>query len=190
MKRILPLVAVLALASCETAPPVTAVPDLSFAGMPTISLNVARIELVDNYHAPMQAPNVDHLFRQSPEDIARRMVEAQLVANGSTGTLRVTIEDASVKKRDLPVEKGIQGAFENEPAEEYKAHVALRFELEDGSLGGRGGNASVTSDRTRTLLEDASPADRDMALFKMSEAIRDDIGQGLSGAVKRTFGWK
>lgn len=187
MKRILPLAFVLALSACETAPPVTAVPDLSFAGQPTISLNVARIEMVDNYHAPMKSPNVDHLFHQSPEDIARRMIESQLVANGSTGTLRITIDDASVIRRDLPVTDGIQGAFENEPAEEYKAHVSLRFELVDD---GRTGNATVASDRLRTLLEDASPADRDMALFKLAEAIRDDIGQGLSGAVKRTFGWK
>lgn len=178
------------LSSCQTAPPSTVTPELSFEGLPKVNLNVARIDVVNDYRPPMQAPNVDHLFRQSPALVAGKMIDQQLVANGSYNTLRITIEDASVIKRDLPVTQGIEGAFHNEEAEEYKARVALRFELVPDNPGEGSGHASVVSERTKTLLEDASPADRDMAYFNMNEQIMRDLKEGFNGVVQRTFGWK
>ena len=179
--------AVLVLAACQTAPPVTETPDLSFTNLPVINLNVARIEVVDNYRPSLNPPHVDHLFRQPPVQVAKQMIDRQLVANGSNGTLRITIDDASVIRRDLPVTEGIEGTFQNEPAEEYKARVALKFELLDESATG---NASVTSDRTKTLMEDASPADRDMAYVSIDEQIMRDLKEGFGGVVRNTFGWK
>ena len=186
-RNLLMAAAIVLLGGCETAPPATATPDLSFDGLPVINLNVARIEVVDNYRPPMDKNHVDHLFRQPPVQVAKQMIDRQLVANGSNGTLRITIDDASVIKRDLPVTEGIEGTFQNEPAEEYKAHVALRFELLDEASTG---NASVTSDRTKTLTEDASPADRDMAYVAIDEQIMSDLKEGFNGVVRRTFGWK
>lgn len=187
MKKTAALFAVLLLAACETAPPATVAPDVSLADLPKIALNVAHIEIDDRYSAPMKAPNVDHLFRQPPEKIAKDMIASMFEANGSYGTLRVVIEDASVIKRDLPVESGVMGVLKNEESEEYRSRVSLRFELVSDSGSSR--HATVTSDRLRTLLEDSSPADRDMAFFKISESIREDLRSGFTGVVKQTFGW-
>lgn len=180
----------LALSSCQTAPPVSEVPELAFTTMPKTNLNVSRIEIVNNFHPTMAAPHIEHLFRQPPALVAQRMLENGLVANGSYNTLRVTIDDASVVRRDLPVSKGIFDLFNNEEAEEFKAHVALRFELLAEGSERVEGHATVTSDRLTTLLEDASPVDRDNAYFELDEAIRNDLQAGFDGVVRNTFGWK
>ncbi|MDF3025522.1 MAG: Acyl-CoA synthetase (AMP-forming)/AMP-acid ligase, partial [Alphaproteobacteria bacterium] len=182
--------AVSLLAGCQNAPPDTQTPQLVFDTLPQISMNVARIEIVDGYQPPMKAPNVDHLFKQPPREVARRVLEKQLVANGSNHTLRVIIEDASVIKKDLPVSQGFTGFFSNEESEEYISRVSLKFQLiADDTADRVVADAFVLSERTQTLLEDSSPAERDMAFFTLDENIMQDLRKGIEGSVKRTFGW-
>lgn len=179
------------LAGCQNAPPDTQTPQLVFDTLPPINMNVARIEIIDGYQPPMRAPNVDHLFKQPPREVARRVLEKQLVANGSVNTLRVTIEDASVVKKDLRVSQGFTGFFTNEQSEEYSSRVHLKFDLlSDENPGSIMADAFVTSERSQTLLEDSSPADRDMAFFNLDEEIMKDLRHGIEGTVRRTFGWK
>ena len=190
MKFMAMFVAVSLLAGCQNAPPDTQTPQLVFDTLPQISMNVARIEIVDGYQPPMKAPNVDHLFKQPPRDVARRVLEKQLVANGSNHTLRVIIEDASVIKKDLPVSQGFTGFFSNEESEEYISRVSLKFQLiADDTADRVVADAFVLSERTQTLLEDSSPAERDMAFFTLDENIMQDLRKGIEGSVKRTFGW-
>lgn len=190
MKFMALFAAVVLLSSCQSAPPDTQTPVLMFDTLPQISMNVARIEIVDGYQPPMKAPNVDHLFRQPPREIARRVLEKQLVANGSNHTLRVIIEDASVVKKELPVSQGFTGFFTNEQSEEYASRVSLKFQLIADDTSDRVvADAFVLSERTQTLLEDASPAERDMAFFTLDENIMQDLRKGIEGSVKRTFGW-
>ena len=190
MKWMAMFVAVSLLAGCQNAPPDTQTPQLVFDTLPQISMNVARIEIVDGYQPPMKAPNVDHLFKQPPREVARRVLEKQLVANGSNHTLRVIIEDASVIKKDLPVSQGFTGFFSNEEAEEYISRVSLKFQLiADDTADRVVADAFVLSERTQTLLEDSSPAERDMVFFTLDENIMQDLRKGIEGSVKRTFGW-
>jgi hypothetical protein len=190
MKWMAMFVAVSLLAGCQNAPPDTQTPQLVFDTLPQISMNVARIEIVDGYQPPMKAPNVDHLFKQPPREVARRVLEKQLVANGSNHTLRVIIEDASVIKKDLPVSQGFTGFFSNEESEEYISRVSLKFQLiADDTADRVVADAFVLSERTQTLLEDSSPAERDMAFFTLDENIMQDLRKGIEGSVKRTFGW-
>lgn len=190
MKFMAMFAAVLLLSSCQSAPPDTQTPVLMFDTLPQISMNVARIEIVDGYQPPMRAPNVDHLFKQPPREVARRVLEKQLTANGSNHTLRVIIEDASVVKKDLPVSQGFTGFFTNEQSEEYASRVSLKFQLISDDTPDRVvADAFVLSERTQTLLEDSSPAERDMAFFTLDENIMQDLRKGIEGSVKRTFGW-
>lgn len=178
------------LASCQDAPPSTAVPQLTFDVVRAVSLDVARVEVADKYRPPGSTPHVEHLFKLSPAAVVRRMAQEKLVPQGSLDTLRVVIEDASVVRKDLPVTEGVAGLFHKEPSETYHARVVVRFERLDEHSGAVTGSATVTSERERTLLEDASPADRDMTFFRMTEDIMRDLDAEFSGIVRRTFGWK
>lgn len=181
--------AALLLAGCTEGPPETQTPVMTFTQMQPVSLNVAQIAVQDKYTPPMKDPYVEHLFKQTPAAAARQLVEKQLSPNGPDRLLRVVIEDASVIKEDLKADDGFMGLFTYEQAERYKGRVALRFELlrnaqSDFVLG----HAEVVADRVITLMEDASPAEREMAFFRMNEGMMQDIYKGLNTTVKTTFG--
>ena len=191
VKNIFCALSLLVLAACQDAPPSTDVPKLTLGSVREVGLDVARIEIVEKYASAMQDPNVEHLFEQPPVVVAKRMLNEKLRAQGSLHTLRVTIEDASVVRKSLPVKEGIGGLFYDEPSEAYRMNVSLRFELlEEGNPQNVIGNALVVSGREKTLMESASPADRDMAFFNMTENLVADLDAGFHGAVQRTFGWR
>lgn len=179
----------LALGACASAPPTTALPQLTFEQMQPISLNVARVEIIDAYRVPVSQDHVEHLLPVSPAETARKLVEKTLVPAGAGNVLRVIIDDASARVQKLPVRDDFWGNFTREPSEKYHAHVALRFELADERAPDIVlGHASVIADRTKTVLEHVSPADRDRAYFALAEDLAGDIYNGLSTTVRDTFG--
>lgn len=185
------LLAFFILGACQDAPPSTAVPQMTLGKVQQVGLDVARIEVVGKYAASLEPPHVEHLFDQPPAQVARRMVNEKLRAQGSLHTLRVVIEDASVVRRTLPVREGMEGWFYDEPSEAYKLRVVLRFELlDENDPKNVIGNALVVSEREKALMESSSPADRDMAFFNMTENLVTDLDTGFHGVVRQTFGWK
>jgi len=125
------LSAALLLSGCTGAPPASTPPDLTFANLAPITLDVAAIEVRDDYKPPLHAPNIEHTFPTPPYVAAGNLLKKQLVAGGSENVLRVIIEDASVVREELPVTRGFMDALLQEPSEELKGKVLLRFELID-----------------------------------------------------------
>jgi len=177
------------LTSCTNSPPQSAVPDITLAQVQPINLNVSRIEIVDKYVPPMKAPNYDHMFRQPPLTVTHALINKQLVAAGPEKTLRVIIDDASVIRTDLTPPDGFFSSLTPHPSERYHARVALRFEMVNADAPDVVlAHAEVSSDREKTIYDDASPADRDAAFLDLDEGLVSDLSGGLSSVVKRTFG--
>jgi hypothetical protein len=181
--------AALFLSACAESPPPPTLPDLTFANVNPIPLNVARIEVTDAYRPPMRSPNIEHLFRVPPADAVKNLLNRALAAAGSEKTLRVEIEDASVIDEKLPVAHGFIGAFSREPSDRYNAKVFLRFELVDPAAPDIViGHAEVVAHRSHSILNGDSPAERDHAEFELTEALMKDVSDSLNGVVKDTFG--
>jgi len=81
-------VVLLAIAAC--VPPATkpSFPDIRFTDQPKLRLDVAAIEVVDDYHPTFQAPNVDHLFPVPPQRAAENWAHDRLEATGTTRRAR------------------------------------------------------------------------------------------------------
>lgn len=182
--------AICLLAGCADAPPAAETPQLTLAEVQPLTLNVGKIEVVNHYVPPMRAPNVDHLFRQTPVSLTEALIDKKLVAGGAPDrVLRAIIEDASVTRTDLKVDDSFTGMFQKQPAERYHAHVALRFELVNSDAPDIVlAHAQIGSDHEKTLNNDASPADRDDAYFAMDEAFVKDLDSGMNDIVKKSFG--
>jgi hypothetical protein len=165
---------------------------MSFATVPPVMLGVGKIEVSDQYKPPMQAPSVDHLFKPTPVDAVKKLVNKALVAEGAAGrTLRVIIDDASVVDEPLPMTDGFWGNFTQEPSDRYKAKIALRFQLvDDAAPDIIIGHAEVMASRNRTLLKGTSLADRDRAGYALTAELMGDVNDGLQTIVKNTFGRK
>jgi len=191
MKIYIELLGVLLLAGCADGPPVTQPPDMTFANLQPIEVNAAGIDVIDNYKPPLQDPNVEHTFRLPTYVATERLLRHQLVAVGSTNTLRAIIEDASVIREELPQDKGFMSYFQQQPTERLKAKVLVRFELVDPKAPDIVlAHADVIAGRTKTLMEGISPADRDFAYFTLTNDLMDDVNDGLKSIVVGTFGKK
>jgi hypothetical protein len=177
------------LSACMDAPPQKEAPLMSFDQYKPIMLNVAKIEIIDKFKAEGDGKHVELLMKQPPESAVQELLKKQLVAAGPSGLLRVIIDDASVVGEKLPVTEGMKGMFTNEPAERYRARIALRFEsASDEAPDITKAHAEVSADRTKTVMKDASPAERDMAFYKLDEELMDDVSHGLQTVVRSTFG--
>lgn len=172
------------LAGCANTPPMTALPVPGFSHLPPTTLNVASVEIVSMYKPPMQHPNVEHLFPTPLYKIIERYGQERFQMGSDTGKLRVLIEDASVLEHDLPVHTGFSGFFYQDQEKDYRGRIALQFKFyADDTATIPLGDAQIVSERTMSMPEGLSPAERDRQWLEMSEQIITD----LDTAVLRTL---
>ena len=179
--------AVLVVAACETAPPKPQYPDISYAHLPKIRLDVARIDVARAYVSPGQPPNVEHLFPLRPADVAERWARDRLEAVGADGAARVAIKQASVVETTLPRTGGIQGAFTTEQSERYDGVIEMAIEVTRAADARRGEVSSRTS-RSRSVPENASLNDREKVWFEMTEAMMNDVNGSLERQIREHLG--
>lgn len=170
MRFIHALCALFLLSSCEAAPEGYALRPISFADKAPISLNVARINVIENYKSPLAAPNVEHQFATSPAQAVRIWANERLRAVGTTGSLEITIDNASVKEVKLPVKDGVRGFFTDDASERYDGVLSVTFRAYDGENALSRAEGSVTISRTQSINEKATIADREHLWHEM---VRD-----------------
>lgn len=179
--------ATLALAACATQVSIQRFPEITFAHMPKIGLNAARVEVVSEFHPSLQPPHVEHLMPAPPEKAMRRWAEDRLEVRGVTNVARFTITDASVTETPLKVEGGLSGAFKKQQAVRYEATVAAMIEILD-DRGFRRAFASSRVSRSQTLGEDASLNDRDRLWFDLVEALMKDFNAEMEQDLRSHVG--
>jgi hypothetical protein len=172
------------LASCETQPPQLSLPEMSFAHLPAFKLDAARVELASEYTSPMAPPHVEHQVPASPDSALRRWARDRLTAGGMAGVARFTIIEASVVESDLPVTKGITGAFTKDQARRYTAVVDAKVELFD-DRGFRRGIATSRSSLSRTLPEGITLNERDKALYTLVEDLMKSFDEQMSANIRQ-----
>ncbi len=177
----------LAIAACETPATVQRFPEITFGHLPPIELNAADIRIVSEYKAPMQAPNVEHLFPVSPAVAMQRWAEDRLAAKGMGNTVRFTISDATVTETALKTEAGLTGVFNKEPSARYDASLAGMLEILD-DRGFRKGFATARVSRSRSILEGASINDRERMWFELTEALMADFNAEMEKNIRAHVG--
>lgn len=183
------LACVMMLSACTTSSPPAPPSTVDVSRYPAILVHAADVVVVNAYHPPMTAPNVDHLFTTKPADAARALVAQQVKAAGVQDTLRITIETAAVTREALPVKKSLVGLFSTAPSEKLEGRIALRFELFDPATPDIiRGRASVTTAREKMLTNDASPADRDRAYHTLTQDMTDDLAAQIAKTIPGIFG--
>ncbi len=194
MKPLLPSVVragvvalVATVAACATTVPRQQFSDITFGHMPQIRLDVAAIEYVQEYVAPKELPNVEHLFPVQPSAALRRWSEDRLLAAGVSRRLRVTLIDASVTETALETKGGITGLFTNDQAVRYDATIDVQLEIFD-DRGMSAGQARAVAHRSRTAPEDVSLNERDQMWFDLTEDIMKALDAELERVVRTYLG--
>ena len=179
---LLPPLALLA-SACDTPPNRRDFATLTFQDRPSIRLDVAQIEIVNNYKAPGQAPNVDHLFPQKPVDVATAWGRDVLRAVGSRGMATYTILDASAIETRLPRSTGVGQVFKKEQSDRYDLKIAVRLDLNNPVLRAIG-EAQASASRSQTVAEDMTLNEREAVWFEMTESAMRELDQKLESAIR------
>ena len=180
-----------AVAACSSpTPPINQQP-INFSQYAPINVDVARIDLIEEYKSPFAAPNVEHLMPYSPADAMQIWVKDRLRAKGSAKLAQVSIIDASVVATDLPKTQGIKGLFTNDQDKRYDARLEVEIRIYgDSALSEASTSVEVT--RNITIPENASVNSRKATynqlvadLMKMlNEKLEKNIHQYLNNYIK------
>ena len=158
-------------------------PQISFAHLQPISLNVARVEVENRYVSPAARPNVEHEFPVSPAAVAMNWGRDRLRAAGASGVARVVVRRASVVEVPLKRSEGVKGLFTRDQSERYDAVIDMMAEIRDEA-----GNVRVTVEstakRSRTVSENISLIEREKVWFEMTEAMMSDLNMVLENQMR------
>jgi hypothetical protein len=170
------------LSACSnSSEPSKPLPSLSFTQHGPIRLDVASVEVIDIYQPPQGGDNVEHLFSTPLQLAVRRWVSDRVKPVGRDGVVRVTIMDAKVVEQSL---KPSGSWFSREPAERYTGRLEVLLEAD--SPGRRTtGNANVVVERSITVLEGISLADRSRAWFNMTQDMMADFNKAMEAKIRQ-----
>ncbi len=176
-----------AVAACSSpTPPINQQP-INFSQYAPINVDVARIDLIEEYKSPFAAPNVEHLMPYSPADAMALWVKDRLHATGHDKILQVTIKDAAVKSTDLPKTKGLTGLFTNDQDKRYDGRLEVEMRIygdQPMSLA----DTSVVITRSITIPENASVNYRKSAYLQMVQDMMKMLNDKLESNMRSYMG--
>lgn len=141
-------------------PPLPPPPELNFTRYQPIYLDVANLDIVEEYKSPLHEPNVEHLLPISPAEGMRSWVKDRLRASGAEKSLQIVIKDASVISSDIPPPPGTTpSAFSDNPNRRYDAKLDVDLRVY-GTDAMSEANINIVATQSITLSERASVAER------------------------------
>lgn len=180
----LALLAIVVLPACAAPPPVR-LPDMTFTDRPRFLLDVAEIQVVDQYQPTFRLPNIEHQVPVSPAKAAERWARDRLIPVGSSGVAVVTIKDARVIENSLRVTPGVQGVFTKDQAARYDAFIEMSVEIKPTNIMAPEGAATGRAERSRTVAEGISPNELDRVLYELVEGLMRDVDLQLDVNIQR-----
>ena len=179
IQRIIPLAILLSLTSCS-APKMPEPMGLSYLTQAPLKVDVAHVEVVKQFKSRNQRPHVEHEFPVPPIAMVQQWVHDRFLAVGKTGTMTVTIEDASVVEVPLKGTGGLKGIFTVDQSERYDANVTLKIEVTDDA-GAATGFARATAKGSRSVSENMTLGQRRKVWMNLMEKVLNN----LDGEVER-----
>jgi hypothetical protein len=176
-------VGLVSLVGCNTPPPQQKLPEITYAEMALIRLDVRAVEVIWSYAPPYKAPNVDHLFAVPPGRAAERWANDRLKPEGSQGLARFIIRNASVVQTRLKTTGGVSGLFKAEQSDRYDAVLEVELRLQDSS-GLKDGVVSARATATQTVPENITLNDLEKTWFGMTESLMRELNKQLEANIR------
>ena len=181
----------LALVACSTPAPTQVLPKLTFSHLAPIKFDVETVEISNLYKAPNDWAYIEDQFPTSPANAIRTWAIERLkpVGNAGSGTLRIVINQASIREHDLKLDKSFKGAFTKQQSSRYDMNIDVALELIDGA-GKKVGFSAAKVDRSITTREDISLNDRDKRWFETTEKAMEDFNREMEANILQYLtGW-
>lgn len=148
----------------------------------SLAINARRLEIVNNWLMPLEAPYVEHELNPTPADSMIKWAQQVVVPKGASGELILNISEASIQEEALPPSEGFLNSFKDN--QETRLRVTLNAQLLwIQPVGNYQGTAELAAKTSQTLPESATPADYliakqnlvNRALALIDRQARDEI---------------
>jgi hypothetical protein len=153
------------------APPeVGQFPDINWTAAPPIKLDVAKLEIVNQYVPTRSPPHIEAVVPRTLLDAADQWARARLIPAGPQGVARLVITDASIV--EVPLQTPANMAPPAQPPVRFDAHIVVRLEfygLDNTSRGSVTAEASSTHSITNDV---AGPDIARQQYLLVSDALR------------------
>ncbi|MDP9195474.1 MAG: hypothetical protein M3O22_01690 [Pseudomonadota bacterium] len=174
----------LSLAACAGPQPAAkAARTMSFADKPSVSLDVAEVRITSEYEPAGQGAWVQDSFPVSPVAAVRQWANDRLKATGRDGNVHVIVKEAGIRSVPLQKTAGIKGFFTKDHTEQYEGKITVEV-IGKSDERKMSGAADATVQRTVSVPEDASPAQRESIQYEMVKKMMQDLDEKLTQAVQ------
>jgi hypothetical protein len=178
--------AALALMTACTSGPVATYPDVTWRHLDPIVFAAGPVEKLaawtNNEDGSIQSSlpfNLGRMAMNWPDD--------RIQTAGTSDMLRYSVTEASITSNVLKTTKGIKGVFTDDQSDKIDLKVAAKLELLDAN-GVQKGEVSAMAERTRTLSESMSVAEREQAVYDATTALLMDLDRELERQINNNLG--
>ena len=167
---------VVAACATMTLPP-RPVPSLNYQKYPPVPLNVAQIQVIDNYTASSQPPFIEAQMAAPLPQVVHNWAANRFQARGQDGTLVISIDKASVESDNLKRTTGFRGLVTVDQSQKLAGQIEVKFSVSNSSFGSSG-MANVGVKGIRTVAENASLQQQDEILADLTESLMLELDSG------------
>ena len=176
--------ALLAVTGCETPVNVQNLPEITFAHLAPIAMNVASVQVENRFHPPLALPHVEHRVPVAPAKALTQWAKDRIKPVGQAGTAKLIIEDASVTETKLARDESLKGTFTKQQSHRYDMAVRASLVMLDAA-GAERGVSEARSSRSITVREDLSLNDWEKTLFETTDHLLTDFNTEMESNIRR-----
>jgi hypothetical protein len=183
-----PVLLMIGAAGCQSTNVSPNFPPISFAAKEVYMVDVAAIEVVEQYKSPFKEPNVEHIFPVPPASAVKTWSVERLAAKGSDKLLKVVIEDASVVRVPLKTNEGVEGFFTADQTERYDAKLKVALRIYNNQQATAESEVNVAVNRSRSVKEGISLAEKELFYHNLTKDLLNDFDREIDNQLPKYFG--
>ena len=164
MSLLFGLVALIFLGACgATTTTVTAPPKLDVDSFQPLRMNARRMEIIENWQMPVEAPYIGYLANPAPSNVVIDWASRILLPAGGSGELVLDISRASLTRTKLARSANLNSLITDEQESKIEAQIEARLVWLQ-PVGGFQGMIELSARHSVTIPESSSANDLNVAV--------------------------
>jgi hypothetical protein len=142
---------------------VTAPPKLEVDKFQPLRMNARRMEIIENWQMPVEAPYIGYLANPAPSNVVIDWATRTLLPAGGSGELVLDISRASLTRTKLARSAGLNSLITDEQESKIEAQIEARL-IWLQPVGGFQGMIELSAHHSVTIPESSSANDLNIAV--------------------------
>ena len=178
----------LGLTACTFSAPSSNVTPLTFDAINSVNLNVADINISDEYTPPLKSPYIEHTLVNPPYRAAYNLIQSAYKPFGSQDEIQFVIKKASIVTEQVSDTVSLFKFWQDQMATLYTAQVIVEIYLKEGMPPyTQKGQGEVVVTRKLKVSPQSSAVEREEELNHMVELMMLDLKSGLTKTLEENL---